>query len=219
MTDTPMTPDHNRLVCTQEAAHAAGLDVAPSPEELRAVSESIVSLWGDRWAEPDDEVGSIADSGAQLARVMPLVLDEVDRLRKALSEAADQVAELEDGLGQASAETAALKQRIHEACMARAWINEDGKKFVFAEDLKEPLLGKAPLRGRALLDAKTAEEATTTHWKRLGIDPAAGEAVAAELEAAGSRLAATELLVEEARDKCNHSVDTDLLLDALGLES
>ncbi|MFE9777731.1 hypothetical protein ACFYPA_06190 [Streptomyces sp. NPDC005775] len=87
MSDTPMTPDHNPI-CTQEAARAAGLDVAPSPEELRVVSEAIVSLWGDRWAEPDDTVASIADSGAQLARAVPLVLAEVDRLRA-------QVAELE----------------------------------------------------------------------------------------------------------------------------
>ncbi|MFC8704099.1 hypothetical protein ACFUIV_18185 [Streptomyces anulatus] len=50
------------------------------------------------------------------------------------------------------------------------------------------------------------------------VDLALAEA-RAELEAAGSRLVAVELLVEEARDKCNHSVDTDLLLDALGLES
>ncbi|MEV6450959.1 hypothetical protein AB0M75_06590 [Streptomyces anulatus] len=71
----------NRPVCTQEAARAAGLDVAPSPEELRVMSESVVSLWGDRWAEPDDQVASIADAGAQLARAMPLVLAEVDRLR------------------------------------------------------------------------------------------------------------------------------------------
>lgn len=108
MTDTPMTPD--RPVCTQEAARTAGLDVAPSPDELRAVSESVVSLWGDRWAEPDDQVASIADSGAQLARAMPLVLAEVDRLRKALSDAADQVAELDDELGKASAHTHFLER-------------------------------------------------------------------------------------------------------------
>ncbi|MEU0160206.1 hypothetical protein ABZ154_15530 [Streptomyces sp. NPDC006261] len=40
-----------------------------------------------------------------------------------------------------------------------------------------------------------------------------------ELETAESRLTAVEMLAEEARDKCNHTVDTDLLLDALGLES
>ncbi|MGW4834753.1 hypothetical protein [Streptomyces globisporus] len=74
------------------------------------------------------------------------LLAEVDRLRKALSDAADQVADLEDELGKASAEAAALRQRLHEAAMARVWTNEDGKKFVFADDLKGPLLGKASVR-------------------------------------------------------------------------
>ncbi|MGW3298473.1 hypothetical protein [Streptomyces rubiginosohelvolus] len=99
------------------------------------------------------------------------LLAEVDRLRKALSEAADQVAELDDELGKASSEAAALRQRLHEAAMARVWTNEDGKKFVFADDLKGPLLGKTPLHGQARLDARATQEAEATHWKRLGIDP------------------------------------------------
>ncbi|MFF2411814.1 hypothetical protein [Streptomyces sp. NPDC058092] len=73
---TPDTP-----VCSQEAARAAGLDVAPSPAELLAVAESIVSSWGDRAADPDDVVASTADTGAQLARAVPLVLAGLDRLR------------------------------------------------------------------------------------------------------------------------------------------
>lgn len=40
-----------------------------------------------------------------------------------------------------------------------------------------------------------------------------------DTEADASRLARVELLVERARDKGNTSIDTDLLLDALGLES
>ncbi|MYR48866.1 hypothetical protein GTY83_07070 [Streptomyces sp. SID4928] len=47
----------------------------------------------------------------------------------------------------------------------------------------------------------------------------AAEARVAELEAAGSRLAAVERLAEEADDKCNSTIDTDLLLDALGLNA
>ncbi|MGW7398077.1 hypothetical protein ACWGH7_16450 [Streptomyces cyaneofuscatus] len=157
MTDTPMTPDHDHPVCTQEAARAAGLDVAPSPEELRAVSEAIVSLWGDRWAEPDDQVASIADSGAQLARAMPLVLAEVDRLRA-------RVAELEE------------QERFQE----RDTLPDLHRQIEHHKD------GKARWQKRA--------------------------------ETAESRLATVERLVEEARDKCNHSIDTDLLIDALGLE-
>ncbi|MFD7855205.1 hypothetical protein ACFV6B_13090 [Streptomyces microflavus] len=53
----------------------------------------------------------------------------------------------------------------------------------------------------------------------LRADNEALRARVAELEAAESRITAVELLVEEARDKCNHSVDTDLLLDALGLDN
>lgn len=41
----------------------------------------------------------------------------------------------------------------------------------------------------------------------------------AELEAAGSRLTTVQRLAEEADDKNNHTVDTDLLLDALGLSA
>ena len=40
-----------------------------------------------------------------------------------------------------------------------------------------------------------------------------------EPEASESRLAEVERLVEEARDENNYTIDTDLLLDALGLES
>lgn len=166
MTDTPMTPD--RDPSRREELMFMLLHGGARSE---AIAQRVVDL-------------ALAEAGAEKKT-------EVDRLRKALSDATDQVAELEDGLGQASAENAALRERLR----------------------------KAPLRGRALLDAKAGEEATATHWKRLGIDPAAGEAVAAELEAAGSRLTAVELLVEEARDKCNHSIDTDLLLDALGLSA
>lgn len=91
--NAPMTPD--RPVCTQEAARAAGLDVAPSPEELLTTAESIVTLWGDRWAEPDATVASLADSGAQLARAMPLVLAEVERLRLGMAGLHARITELE----------------------------------------------------------------------------------------------------------------------------
>ena len=75
------TPQHDTPICTQEAARAAGLDVAPSPSELVAMAEAIVRTWGARYAEPEDEVGSTADAGAQLARSIPLLLVELDRVR------------------------------------------------------------------------------------------------------------------------------------------
>jgi len=38
------------------------------------------------------------------------------------------------------AETA--EQRLHDAAMTRTWTNEDGKKFVFVEDIAPALLGR-----------------------------------------------------------------------------
>ncbi|MGY5127366.1 hypothetical protein [Streptomyces nigrescens] len=83
--------NHDAPICTQEAAHAAGLDVAPSPSELAAMAEAIVRTWGDRSAEPEDEVGSTADAGAQLARALPLVLAELERIRAERDAFADRV--------------------------------------------------------------------------------------------------------------------------------
>ncbi|MFF3547132.1 hypothetical protein ACFYXD_35505 [Streptomyces platensis] len=83
--------NHDALICTQEAAHAAGLDVAPTPSELIAMADAIVRTWGDRSAEPEDEVGSTADAGAQLARALPLVLAELDRVRSERDAFADRV--------------------------------------------------------------------------------------------------------------------------------
>ncbi|MFD6421071.1 hypothetical protein [Streptomyces sp. NPDC060198] len=74
----PWGPD--RQVCSEEDARAVGLDVAPSPTVLKLLAEQIVSMWGDRWAEPDDLTASVADSGAQLARATLLMLAAMDRL-------------------------------------------------------------------------------------------------------------------------------------------
>lgn len=35
-----------------------------------------------------------------------------------------------------------LSKRLHDAAMTRVWTNEDGKKFVFLEDIAPALLGK-----------------------------------------------------------------------------
>lgn len=38
----------------------------------------------------------------------------------------------------------ALQKRLHDAAMTRTWRNEDGKKFVFVEDIAPALLGITP---------------------------------------------------------------------------
>ncbi|MGW2089639.1 hypothetical protein [Streptomyces sp. NPDC001880] len=82
--NAPTAPDWP--VCTPEAARAAGLDVAPTAAELSVMAASIVRSWGNRWAEPDDLVASTADAGAQLARTVPLILAELERVRAELAE-------------------------------------------------------------------------------------------------------------------------------------
>lgn len=67
--------------------------------------------------------------------------EENARLRAALGAATDHVAALESDLGGATAEIAALKARLHEAASARTWRLENGKKFVYVEDIAPALLG------------------------------------------------------------------------------
>ncbi|GAA2946397.1 MULTISPECIES: hypothetical protein [Streptomyces] len=119
MTTTPPAPDRDRPLSTQEEARAAGLDVAPSPAELRVIAESIVSSWGDRWAEPDDLVASVADSGAQLARAVPLVLAEVDRLRAEVSSLSDELTGRSLALYEEELDTARLRLALASAQRGR----------------------------------------------------------------------------------------------------
>lgn len=66
-----------------------------------------------------------AKDQAQIANHQP-VLAELDRLR---------------------AHAAGLERRLHDAAMTRTWRNEDGKTFVFVEDIAPALLGLEPKDG------------------------------------------------------------------------
>lgn len=41
-------------------------------------------------------------------------------------------------------QVAVLESRLHDAAMTRVWKNEDGKSFVFVEDIAPALLGREP---------------------------------------------------------------------------
>lgn len=120
-------------------------------------------------------VASIVAAGKESERLHQRQLARSERLREnadfhlGQEMARRQLAEKETA--ELRARVAELEKRLNAAAMARVWTNEDGKKFVFADDIKGPLLGKAALRGRALLDDRTAADGEATHWKRLGIDP------------------------------------------------
>lgn len=61
-------------ICSQAAARAAGLDVAPSVAELDAMAESVVAS------------GDPLSAGVDLARAVPLLGAEVERLRARVAE-------------------------------------------------------------------------------------------------------------------------------------
>lgn len=64
---------------------------------------------------------------------------EIDRLRAQAAELESQTA----AYRATETERDQLKQRLHDAAMTKTWTNEDGKKFVFVEDIAPTLLGLA----------------------------------------------------------------------------
>lgn len=82
------TPRHrpDEPVATTAQARAAEMDVPLSPDELTAMAERIVQAWGGRAVDLDDVTATIAGAGAQLARVVPLLADELTQLRARVEE-------------------------------------------------------------------------------------------------------------------------------------
>ncbi|MFG3136109.1 hypothetical protein ACGFZA_07785 [Streptomyces sp. NPDC048211] len=168
-----------RVLLVADGASEADMQFAASarnavPDLLAEVDRlrTALSDGSDQVAERDDEIGSLS------ARLHHLDRNALPELRREVEHHKDGKARWRGRAEKAEARVAELEERLHDAAMARVWTNEDGKKFVFVDDLKGPLLGTTPveaappaLRGRARLDAKTVAEAEATHWKRLGIDP------------------------------------------------
>lgn len=110
------------------------------------VTDEVIRIDLDTWDEGEDatddqrrqDIGDLTTARA----AMPSLLAELAEARAALREAANQIAAQDDAIGALTAERAALTQRLHDASMTRTWRNEDGKKFVFVEDLAPALLGK-----------------------------------------------------------------------------
>ncbi|MBQ1118346.1 hypothetical protein [Streptomyces sp. C3-3] len=119
---------------------------------------------------------------------------------------------------------AEIRNRKLDEVTAGPWLvagGSDGRPVVYVETLRD---GRAGARVLLAADGATEADVQFVASARRSVPELLAEvdrlrARVAELEAAESRLTAVEMLAEEARDKCNHSVGTDLLLDALGMES
>ncbi|MER7788604.1 hypothetical protein [Streptomyces sp. NPDC097640] len=128
----PLSPEREVPICTQEAARAAGLDIAPSPAELAACAETIVRTWGHRPAEPDDEVASTADAGAQLARAVLLLLAELDRVRAKRDRATRAFDALLGRHGKVKSERDELNRALAETTDDRDRAQEAADKLAYA---------------------------------------------------------------------------------------
>lgn len=133
-------------------------DLAPFIDALLAEAQAetvrLAGLLGGRDAELERLRGQAAAAG-EYYRTTQLQEKEIERLdhleritlpdlRREIDRHVDGKERWRDRAEKAEAERDNLKARLSDAAMARVWTNEDGKKFVFADDLKGPLLGTSP---------------------------------------------------------------------------
>ncbi|WP_331756710.1 hypothetical protein [Streptomyces decoyicus] len=92
----------------------------------------------DAFADRVDTLTTVAKGNKRHVQDMHADLQKANRERDEVHRAyAD-----ERGLRiKAEAERDGLTKRLHDAAMTKTWTNEDGKKFVFVEDIAPPLLG------------------------------------------------------------------------------
>ncbi|MFJ8929317.1 hypothetical protein ACIRLA_22330 [Streptomyces sp. NPDC102364] len=100
-----------------------------------------LTAWLNKFSPLVEGQREVEDAETVLSEDVPALLAELSSLRTVIRGATDQIAEQDDEIGALTAERAALKQRLHDAAMTRTWRNEDGKKFVFVEDIAPALLG------------------------------------------------------------------------------
>lgn len=160
MTDTPMTPAREQEI---RETHPGGWYDGPWTHDYVEGEGGEPDYWrvvhhesGTALATLPDWAGGIALFIADAHDAVPELLAEVNRLRKALSEAADQVAELESDLGGATAKSASLKAELSDRAAENRELRREAGK---AADLVR--------RGRheqadALLRALARDAGTTT---------------------------------------------------------
>lgn len=84
--------------------------------------------WRDHVGCDHREETDLAGRLAVAERALEIVKPERDRLIAALQAAAEDLADMRGRIG-------ALQDRVTSGLMVRCWINEDGKRFAFADDI------------------------------------------------------------------------------------
>ncbi|WP_448333536.1 hypothetical protein [Streptomyces sp. DSM 41534] len=120
-------------------------------DQTRPLPETPAPLSPEREADIRERAAA-EKPGHHAIRAVLAELDRTRAERDRATRAFDALAEKHD---QAKAErdelekkVAALDGRLNDAAMTRVWTNEDGKKFVFVEDIAPALLGlnQGPIR-------------------------------------------------------------------------
>ena len=121
---TTALPTHGR---TAEAERVIRALVEEHADDLAELLEIAASA-SHQTSHSNDDASSVHERDALVQELAAAVTSPT---------ASAEVAQLRDELAQA-------QQRLHDAAMTRVWRNEDGKKFVFVEDIAPHLLGTAP---------------------------------------------------------------------------
>jgi hypothetical protein len=120
-------------VASEGALPVPGGPGRPSTEDLVAAYEAI-----------DFAELMVAESAVIVSAVCDPLVAEVKRLQRQVADFQAEQDRCDAEYAKAIGERDALQKRLHNAAMTRTWRNEDGKKFVFVEDIAPALLGIEP---------------------------------------------------------------------------
>ncbi|MFF6903468.1 hypothetical protein [Streptomyces hydrogenans] len=161
----PTDPTLRTPLFTDAAAHAAGIDIVPSPTELLDAAQAVIDLWGDRGADPDNPTEMAADYGSQVARTIPLLLNRIAELEAERHTTRDRIHRLENDLTGANLSTHEEEQEARrlgaQATQLRAALNQ----------LATAMRQGQHWRGNRLVSERTLSQAEIRHLTGIPLIP------------------------------------------------
>ncbi|MEU4967839.1 hypothetical protein [Streptomyces smyrnaeus] len=149
MSETPMTPEREQavreavlgevvawLVKKAREHRAKGPQYAKQADVIGKLASKV-----QRGAVRPDNLATLPPGEEPAPEDAPALAAEVEALRGQLAEACGGTSAVVERMRQQQERIAELEKRLHDAAMTRTWTNEDGKKFVFVEDVAPALLG------------------------------------------------------------------------------